>query len=286
MTIKNFRGYERKAFTNSGLIISPSDINLYLTCPLSLWLKKKHPGRYFQKSNVFMIIGSFEHSCWEKVTRILRQNYATIEKQGDLDSFKNCQEIKIIILSKRDEFCAKFPQYMLEIDSHSTKLLSLFLADESLRAEKALHLLERRVKNSDLIECLFPIDQEVFLESSRLALKGFIDQIWKLNGSYVPIDLKTGGQISNIRLDDKHRVQLTCYALLLEEKRREPIDIAQIHFTATRQSVPFVLDDAIRNKTINLRNQVFELIRSNKEPKPCTDPYCSTCNPERKEVIL
>lgn len=93
-------------------------------------------------------------------------------------------------------------------------------------------------------------EYEVYLKSETLGLKGRIDIIE--NGH--PIEIK----YTNMRTGFPEKIQLTLYALLLEEKTKKNIEYGFIENWKTGEKTKIQFTEKLREKAIKMRNNAIK----------------------------
>jgi len=111
------------------------------------------------------------------------------------------------------------------------------------------------------------------LWSKRYGLRGKADLVeLRLEGPY-PVDYKVG------RRHGKHPdYQLCAQALCLEEMLDQPVPKGAIYHVATRARREVFFDEGLRQRTIELIEQVRAMLRSERLPPALNDERCRNCS--------
>ena len=226
-------------------------------------------------------VGTVEHELRHRVSRQMRNRYGTLSSPAQVERFKQDELLDVILRASRhvqDLACATHPLYIdqlqLHIRGHAEDAL---LHEELARATDYRVLLERGVSPSEGTDRVLPHDIERGLGSSRLRLKGRVDQVWRREGRSVPVDLKTHGPHLRKLFEESHWVQVALYALLLEEAG-EPVAEVGLHYThcAGPDFRPF--DAELKARALAaLRDARRQLVRGGIPPVPTHEEKCSVC---------
>jgi CRISPR/Cas system-associated exonuclease Cas4 (RecB family) len=161
--------------------ISPSGINLFLTCPYAFRLKYIDKLEIPQQENSFLITGKLVHKCLELYFKDKMEN-----KNNDLK-----------------------PSDYLKLATEDFKHINFFQLDEAV--EEADHYL---TLYSSVAKQLKPLSSEEYFElelSDTILLRGVIDLIVKEGKGRALIDFKTTR--SQVKDNYKYTLQLSLYSL-------------------------------------------------------------------------
>ncbi len=119
------------------------------------------------------------------------------------------------------------------------------------------------------------------IESERLGLKGKLDCVKRDGNRWVPFEVKkgrsAGRQGEGVWPSDE--LQLTAYAMLLEEHLGAPVLEGQIHYCADRRTITLPMVPARREKVLRAIARANELRRSPSRPPVTTDErLCAKCS--------
>ncbi len=114
----------------------------------------------------------------------------------------------------------------------------------------------------------------VELISYHYGLIGKSDLIERTGNSWVPVEYKRGtkGRWGN------DRIQVCAQALCLEEMLGVGVQTGAIFYAASGRRETFVLDQALRELTIKIIQQVRELLQHGVQPLPTLMPRCEGCS--------
>ena len=125
----------------------------------------------------------------------------------------------------------------------------------------------------------------VSVSSNRLGASGQIDLVVETGSGagrrLIPVDFK----LSRREPGRHFKLQLACYALLLEETWDAPVEEGYIHLIPTRKSVGVKMTTRLRRDAQRQMAEIRELIRAERMPEPtarrsrCVDcEYRRFCN--------
>lgn len=115
---------------------------------------------------------------------------------------------------------------------------------------------------------------DVPLESPNLRLRGLVDEVvFAENGEIFPVDYKMTRKVS-----PNHRLQLTAYAMLLEEAYQVPVQRGFIYLITARSLVEVRITPETRQQTVDALAELESMIAAEKMPDPTVDRQrCFAC---------
>ena len=120
-------------------------------------------------------------------------------------------------------------------------------------------------------------ERSVYVQSYSLGLTGKLDllEIHQLYENMVPVEYKRGSP----KEEDWDRIQLCAQALCLEEMRNITIKEGAIWYFKTRQRENVELSIEIRQKTLDIIEDVHKLFAFKTTPKElATEEKCNSCS--------
>lgn len=218
-------------------LISVSDVNSYLFCARKLYLTRVCGLRASPNRN--MIIGRLKHSIIEAFSKSEEKFVSGIDKDYEKiellfmyeDFIKN---IAARIFAENSDVSEKF---MVDREDLLKKILRDFAEDIKLRIASIKSSLSGGFRKEELwnnLDSLYV--SELRLESENLGLKGRVDRVLvgKKDNSIIPFELKSREE--KIFISDE--LQLTAYAMLLEEKYLRKIPFGIIEVGNSKKQVP------------------------------------------------
>jgi CRISPR-associated exonuclease Cas4 len=114
----------------------------------------------------------------------------------------------------------------------------------------------------------------VRLFSERLGLWGLLDEIVLTpDQAAIPVDYKLATHVSF-----NHRIQLTAYALLLEDCEDCKVEQGFVYLIPARKLVSVPMTAKLRDTTLNLLGEIRTMIASERMPSPVTrKSQCAAC---------
>ena len=115
---------------------------------------------------------------------------------------------------------------------------------------------------------------EVQLESAELRLRGIVDEVvYTDDGKVLPIDYKLASSVSA-----NHRLQLTAYAMLLEDKTRTKVAEGYVDLIARRSMIRVIFTPALREEVRAILGAMFETLLQERMPGATTvRSRCAGC---------
>ena len=148
-----------------------------------------------------------------------------------------------------------------------------------LRAENVYSfVISNNLFGDELWTNLVPkIKSEIKMESYSLQLYGVIDQIYLYGDECVPIELKTG-KMPKEGVWPNHRIQLTAYALLLEDYLNQSVKEGYIRYLDSNQTRRISINPMMRDEVIKLIAEVTNVLSSKTLPDFCSNfNKCEKC---------
>ncbi len=263
------RGYEDACLSNNDIrSLTASEMRDYLHCPMLVFLKiVKGTKPRIMEPNIFMTLGSFEHEIREKLIKKLRRIYVDFEKINQIDVIRIQQILKQVVEEVKLKFLQDYPNFEITLEDYEIDLITRLWIEEKQRIYQAIKLLEKDIEGFELIENLFPMKLEHRIEARKIGLKGRIDQVFRNNGTLIPLDIKTTFVNPCDGIDEKTMLQLGVYSILLEYETKKDVNLAEVYFSKLLKIKTIPVTRALRIRILKIRDAIFELIKSQKEPE-------------------
>ncbi|MFQ5892062.1 MAG: CRISPR-associated protein Cas4 [Candidatus Methanofastidiosia archaeon] len=261
-------------------LIWVSELFSMAVCP------QKHRLRYVLKLKVppteQMVLGAISHSTREMLFRRERDVLKKVKKKFEVSEIESEYE------KLRDEICAyaiaQNAKDLDELQMDEGEILNFIEQDMrlefALRAVRVMRVLQTlKLESSDLADFLSPPWKyvEYKIISKKLKLAGVIDRIERHANKYYPIELKTGKPpVEDVRFP--HKIQIGCYALVMEDHFKIPVNFGFIEYTQLAEKRPILTNDELKDKVLELRDAILQ----GKEFKVSKSKRCESC--EFKEV--
>ena len=248
-------------------MISVTDLTSYIYCPRKLFLKLVM--KYKEPPKNVTVLGILKHEMFDRINKNEELIVTSINKPMPTEEIeilcrKNYADMLIGTLRN-------MKRQILSVNLSPPEVFNetwdFFLEEAELRAINLSNFIdENNLFGKDLWEALIPkILSEVKIVSEKLGLVGRLDKIEIENENYRPVDLKTGSPPkSDIWQDQK--IQLSAYALLIEEKFDTNVDYGYIEYLKTREKRRLYINPFMKENVKILINEVNNLIKANKLP--------------------
>lgn len=115
---------------------------------------------------------------------------------------------------------------------------------------------------------------DVILTSSRLGLTGVVDEVVTTpDGSQFPVDYKLAKAAQA-----NYRLQLTAYALLLEESGAPHVQQGYVYLIPPRRLITVPISEALRESVLKQVSEMQEMIARERMPEPTqARSRCTAC---------
>ncbi len=260
-------------------LLNVTDLSSYLYCPRKFYLVKVKGLR--EPLNKAMVEGSIRHKVLEEFGNNEKRLIENLEKINHLFTKSSVTEfyeeyLKELIrhvLAKNERMIYAFK---INMDELKDKIGAQMNNEINLRVDSIMNTIQKGFVGKELWENLSPkYLSEYKVLSEKLGLKGRIDRLMinKENDEVIPFELKT-------RASDKiwpsDEVQLTAYAMLLEEEYSKPIKKGILESGNIKHEME--ITEKEKNKVIELIKEVNEVLENGKAKFPSTFAKCQSCN--------
>ncbi|MBI2548303.1 Dna2/Cas4 domain-containing protein [Candidatus Woesearchaeota archaeon] len=271
--------------------VSVTDLSAYLFCPRTLYLRRVL--KIVPPPREVMVKGTIKHAIidlmnrreqtivtsvrrfisYPEVYHIYKTTYGKLLRMTILN---NHPALAAVGISDQEMFRLAWPMVLRETEERAQHLFQ-FVKTNQIFGEELWDRLEPKIKS------------ELSITSDKLQLNGVVDQIRIYPDKIVPYELKSGKTPPEGEIWKSHKIQLTGYALLLEESFGRPINEGIIRYLdaerrtsheETLDVIPSVHDDRILAINPFLRDEVKALIQKVQIllSSPIVPPKC----PEKK----
>ncbi len=259
--------------------ISVTMLSAYLYCQRKLYLERVLG--FFEPEKEALVKGLIRHATYEEINKIEESLVKSIEKTT---GFKDIYDMYIHAYAKllrgvihKNRFRLKTVQLPL-LDAFK-KIFPFFVRESKIRAENIFNFtVQNKVYGEELWNSLIPkIKSEIKIQSDTLALTGVIDRIEEYKEGSVPIELKTGSMPKE-GVWPGHRIQIAAYALLLEEKLKQPIKEGFVHYLDKDIKRQISINPFLKQEVKDLKEKVRNLLNSVEIPeKTENNNKCKVC---------
>ena len=260
-------------------LISVTDMCSYKFCKRGLYLKKVLGFR--EPLKPVMLLGSIRHKVYDdannKEEELVKQVTSDLNRQEIVQMFSNAYNA---ILNKSVyNFTPQLESLEMDKNEVTEQMCETVSLQSQNRADEIISFSSKeKLFGQELWEKLTPkILSELRISSDKLRLKGIVDRIEVHGNEYVPVEIKTGkAPFEGVWPD--HRLQLSAYAMLLNEKFKVKIKEALVKYVKTDQTRQIVMNPFMEHEVTTAVNDVFNLIEQKDIPDFCGKSYCSICS--------
>ena len=259
-------------------ILNVTDISSYLYCPRKFYLKKVKGLK--DPPTKPMIEGRIRHEVLEKFSKneqnLLENFTQPLTKDQIITQFQNLLNNHIEIIFEKDSILIK--QFSISPRELYQKIQIQMKNDIQLRAQTIENTMKKGFLGKDLFKNLTPkYISEMPLYSETLGLKGRADRVAldREKQTIIPFELKTR-PIEKVWPSDE--IQLTAYAMLLEEKYQTKIPFGILESGDVKHEV--LITEQNKEKIRNIIEQIKKLLlNENADPMfPSSFSKCQTCS--------
>ncbi|MBI2139013.1 CRISPR-associated protein Cas4 [Candidatus Woesearchaeota archaeon] len=248
-------------------MLSVTDLSSFLYCERKLDLQKVFGLR--EPLKPALVKGSIRHAAHERVF-LLEEGIVSSLSEGmtseEISSAyqSNCEAVLQKVISENEQ---RLNLFGLSGKQLFQDTFPLVFEEFNERAGYVYHFGQKHnVWGSLLWKQLTPkIIAELKIVSEKLGLTGIVDRVEAYETGYVPIELKTGKSPRD-GVWPGHRIQLTCYALLLEEHFKKGIKEGFVYYLDHKEKKQLAFNPFMRLEVEELINKVSLLLSSLKVP--------------------
>ncbi len=248
-------------------MISVSTLSSYLYCPRKLYLERVL--KLIKPPKDVLLKGTIRHETHENISIVEEMLIKRITKK---DSLKEIQEkYKQEYSEILRETIRKYKQKLIALELNPGKIFKemwpFILNESKIRALNVFTFSQKHdVYGEQLWQELTPkIISEFSLNSTKLGIRGRIDQIEDYGEEFVPYELKTG-KMPEKGIWPGHRIQIGAYILMLEEKLEKPVKEGFIRYLDKDETRQVTMNPFFRDEIIELIAKVNKLFKSNEIP--------------------
>lgn len=259
--------------------ISVSMLSTYLYCSRKLFLQQVFALKEPPKKST--VLGTLRHEIYDYINQNEEKLVSSVVRKTNYDQLKEkykklyVQKVREVLIKNKlkirkvnlniiDVFKRTWPYIMEEADTRSKNIFEF------------MH--KYNIYGKELWQKLTPkIYSEIRLESDNLQLKGIVDKVEIYDESYVPIELKTG-KMPKKGIWPGHRIQITAYTLMLEERFNTKINEGFIHYLDAKEIRQVTMNPLMKEEIINLVSEIQELLSKKEIPDYCKNRNkCTNC---------
>lgn len=260
--------------------LSATSLSTYLYCARKLFLEKVLG--LVEIPREALIKGSIRHIVYDGINKKEKDIVNAIKQKLSLIEIEQKYKKNYSMILRETIISKKYNLQELDLDPLAIfkKTWPYFLHEAKIRSINIFDFINKyNLYGEDLWNKLTPkIESELRIDSKNLSLNGIIDQIEVWPDHFVPIELKTGkAPITGVW--PGHRIQLSCYALLIEDRFNTKVDYGYVRYLDTFETRRIEMNSFMREEVIVLIRKINELLTSNKLPDFCkNDNKCNACS--------
>lgn len=232
------------------MIVYPSAIASYANCPKIMYYRRVL-GIY-TKSTVPQALGLFEHEARRRFyTKLLHRLSVKrkCEKQG-------LQLVAVASVEESLPYVLLNYAFPYSIERFKQNIVSKLLKEVD-------RISARLVSMDGNIEYVMPSAVEKSLRSSKLRLAGRVDCILSTVDGFVPVDFKTFGK--NVEALP-HELQITAYAMLIEETSNSPVSYGLVLYTEEAYSRIIRVTQKRCSMVRDITSSILKMLETKKKP--------------------
>lgn len=261
------------------MLISVTTLSGYLYCQRKLFLTNVLGLVEIPKE--VLVKGSIRHETYDNINKIEEELVKSITKKPTLAALTKKYKTKYTEILKNaiESYAGRLNELNLDQSETFNKILPYFVKESQIRSLNLFNFIEKEnLLGEELWQKLTPkIRSEIKIISKNLKLKGIIDQIEVWDNRLVPVELKTG-KMPYDGVWPGHRIQLGCYALLLEEKYNSNIRYGYVHYLDHEEKRVISINQFLRQEINDLVKKVQALMVSKEVPALCgNENKCRAC---------
>lgn len=260
---------------NKPKLISISEIVSWLYCPRKLYLTKIKKIK--QPLTKEMLAGRIKHEVIgyfsnreKELIQSLDKNYDKIDLIFRYEDFLKAITEEIFAINYQI-----LEDYKIDLEELEKKIKSGFLEDLKLRVASIKQKLEQGFFKEELWKNLDSVYiSELSLESEALGLKGRVDRVEINNKKNLIIPFELKSRAETIYHSDE--LQLTAYAMLLEEKYKIKIEKGIIESGNNKQEI--FIEEKNKQEILKIRDDILNLNHSLIPPMLSNFNKCRSCS--------
>lgn len=256
-------------------MISASSISDYLYCPLKAYLKYVQG---YEVSSEPLLIGKLTHDLLRGFNEITKRNLWSLDKDMTLEEISKSLWEDVPSLIKKTTLKKDYKEIVDsgDVEEICEHLEDQFRLDSFLLVFKSRKMMNVGMTGDEIVDMLFPPSMVEFsLESRSIGLRGKVDKIEIEEGIYYPIEVKTG--IPPVKgVWKPHALQLTAYAILMEESFKREVPIGFVDYVQVGERKPVIISQKLREEFYNTFNELESMILEGYVPE--ATPSSRKCN--------
>jgi len=255
-----------------GQVLSVTDLSPNVFCPRQFYLSKvlglrRQPPEFVE--------GTLEHDARRLLNEALGSAYAASQQDTAMLLHAAGNIIGKVLDYAKNIALQQHPVFTKEIDGF-VRELSFRLHQEERDRTRLLTCTTNVQGWSDRLRTSFPVENEFSVFSSKLRLRGRIDEVYeKADGTLAIRDIKTAPL--GFPYDESNQVQIGAYAMLLEEQESKKVMQAAVYSSRSLAERQVVVDEYLKKQVVDANQNVRKLLADPELPKILTGPEAVKC---------
>ncbi len=258
-------------------LLSVTELSAYMYCARKYYLEKVKGLR--QPANKAMTEGLIRHNVLEEFSNKEEKlvcSFGSLKKPQVIEKFNALLEL--CIHKVFEENVNKIKEFEINVGELHNKIVDALQREILPRAETIDEAMRKGFVGEELWKNLEPkYVSEMILVSRNLGLKGRADRVLISKDEILPFELKT--RVAD-RVWPSDEIQVTCYAMMLEEKFNTQISKGILETGNVRHFIS--IDDEKKKKVRNIILEVREVLEGRNLKYPNSFGKCRSC-PWKKE---
>lgn len=260
-------------------MINVSSISEYMYCPMKTYI------RYTEQRKIqtaAMVKGKLTHEIRRGFDELSKRNIWSVDEKMDVkDIFETLFEDVPEFVESKTERYQRTGLISLDIKEKICRDLEEDLKLESwFLTLKTYKILKKTGKSgSDVLDMLFPpLLTEFSIEDPELNLRGQLDRIEIVDGSYYPVEIKSGlPPLKGVWKSDA--LQIGAYAILMEHEFNRAIPLGFVEYTGACQRRPVLVSIDLREEVLNVLEDIKSMLTDGNIPELTQNPKkCAKCD--------
>ena len=228
-----------------------------------------------------LVLGTIRHATFERINAEEERVVKGILRETTFEDLVNHYKkafgeiLRIIIRENKQQLA----EVEVDIKDAFRSGWKSVLLEANERAKNTYEFMEKTKHLGDALwESLTPkLHSEVRIESSRLGLKGVIDQLREYQEYLEPVELKTGSA-PQTGLWPSHRIQLAAYLMLLREEYKNSHTQGVVRYLDAASTRTLQLNPFMEEEVLSLRDKVQEVLTKGTLPERTKNVNkCASC---------
>lgn len=254
-------------------MITVANIKEYLYCPEKLYLRLEN----LDITTEAQISGKISREALKGLNGIVKRNLWSLNGEMSIKEILNqlFKDVPTFLETIHDQF---IDEGVEDPDSMFENLKDDLRFNSWLIAIKVQKLLKNGINGPEAVKILYPPSFIEFkIENREVGLKGMIDKIEIIDGTYYPVIIQTNLPPLN-GVWESDAIQTSAYSYLMEEEFNKAVPVGFVNYMKVGSRQPVVNSTMINNKFIEIFEKLTDMIYDGKKPEICINTNkCRSC---------